>query len=131
MFYKLIEKKRNEWLSSPDCTIGELINYIITKGQMRDAQVEAIKTYLYLKIACRNMPLWQLFVNGTFNNLDLDAMLLSTKARNILETNKAAVALLEYSRLTDRNGKTLAPELEKFIIDEPDKINYEATFKKM
>lgn len=131
MFYKLIEKKRNEWLSSPDCTIGELINYIITKGQMRDAQVEAIKTYLYLKIACNNMPLWQLFVNGTFNSLDLDAMLLSTKARNILENNKAAVALLEYSRLTDRNGKTLAPELEKFIIDEPDKINYEATFKKL
>jgi hypothetical protein len=28
---------------------------------MRDAQVEAIKTYLFLKIECRNKPLWKLF----------------------------------------------------------------------
>ena len=131
MFYKLIENKRNEWFSSPDCTVRELIKYIVTKGQMRDAQVEAIKTYLYLKIACGNAPLWQLFVKGTFNSLDLDKMLLSTSARKILETNKAAVALLEYSKLTDRNGKQLAPELEKFIINETDKIDYVQTFKNL
>ena len=129
MFYKLIENKRNEWFSSPDCTVRELIKYIATKGQMRDAQVEAIKTYLYLKIACNNAPLWKLFVDGTFNSLDLDKMLLSTSAREILETNKAAVSLLEYSKLTDRNGKQLAPELEKFIINETDKIDYVQTFK--
>ena len=31
---------------------------------MRDAQIEAIKTYLFLKIACQNQPLWELFYNG-------------------------------------------------------------------
>lgn len=107
MFYKLIENKRNEWFSSPECTVRELVKYIVTKGQMRDAQVEAIKTYLYLKIACGNAPLWKLFVEGTFNSLDLDKMLLSTSAREILETNKAAVALLEYSRLTAVTGSNL------------------------
>ena len=42
MFYKMIENKRNQWLSSPDCTITSLIDYIVKTGQMRDAQIEAI-----------------------------------------------------------------------------------------
>ena len=37
MFYKLIEKKRNEWLSSPDCTVKDFIDYIVRKDEMRDA----------------------------------------------------------------------------------------------
>ena len=54
MFYKLIEKKRNEWLRSNECTVSELLKYIEQRGMMRDAQLEAIKTYLFLKIACGN-----------------------------------------------------------------------------
>ena len=42
MFYKLIEKKRDEWLSSPDCTVKDVIRYIEKRGKMRDAQIEAI-----------------------------------------------------------------------------------------
>lgn len=52
MFYKMIETKRNEWLASETCTVKAVIDYIVKTGQMRDAQVEAIKTYLFLKIAC-------------------------------------------------------------------------------
>ena len=59
MFYKLIEKKRNEWLVSGDCTIQELLRYIEKRNMMRDAQLEAIKTYLYLNIAHKNQPLWK------------------------------------------------------------------------
>ena len=51
MFYKLIEKKRDLWLASDECTVKSLIHYIEHRGMMRDAQIEAIKTYLYLKIA--------------------------------------------------------------------------------
>ena len=58
MFYKLIEKKRNEWLVSEECTIKELLQYIVQRGMMRDAQLEAIKTYLFLKIACKNQRLF-------------------------------------------------------------------------
>ena len=74
MFYKLIEKKRNEWLSSPECEVRDLLSYIEQKGIMRDAQIDAIKTFLFLKIACQNKPLWQLFCEGTFNSLDLDLL---------------------------------------------------------
>lgn len=52
MFYKLIEKKRDEWLSSPDCTVKDVIRYIEKRGKMRDAQIEAIKTFLFLKFHC-------------------------------------------------------------------------------
>ena len=51
MFYQLIEKKRN----SAECTIRELLQSIYKTGKMRDAQFEAIKTYLFLKIACNYM----------------------------------------------------------------------------
>ena len=70
MFDKMIENKRNQWLSSAECTITSLIDYIVKTGQMRDAQIEAIKTYLFLKIACEGKPLATLFKNGAFNTLD-------------------------------------------------------------
>lgn len=99
MFYKLIEKKRNEWLASPDCTITELLRYIEQSGMMRDAQLEAIKTYLFLKIACNNQPLWKLFVDGIFNDTNIGEVELTETARLIFSTNKAAVALYQYARL--------------------------------
>ena len=131
MFYKLIENKRNEWLSSSGKAVIGVIDYIISRSEMRDAQIEAIKTYLYLKIACKNAPLWKLFANGTFNSLDLDKIPLSTEARQLLSADKAAAALLEYSRLTDRYGKQLAPELERFITEHPRGIDYVSAFRKI
>ena len=47
MFYKMIERKRDEWYASDDCTVGSMIGYIEQTGQMRDAQIDAIKTYLF------------------------------------------------------------------------------------
>ena len=131
MFYKLIEKKRNEWLASDECTIKELLQYIMQRGMMRDAQLEAIKTYLFLKIACKNQPLWRLFVDGVFNDTNIGQVELTETAREIFSTNKAAVALFQYSRLQDKKGKQLAPELEQYIKQHADEIDYEATFQKI
>lgn len=131
MFYKLIKKKCDEWMDSPDCTIRELIQYIYAQNKMRDAQIEAIKIYLFLKIACGNRPLWELFSDGCFNSLDFNTMELTVEARSILTTNKAAAALLEYALLKDKNENQLAPELEKVIKSQSGRINYEDTFKKI
>ena len=98
---------------------------------MRDAQIEAIKIYLFLKIACDNKPLWKLFSDGCFNSLDFNTMELTMEARSILTSNKAAAALLEYALLKDKNGNQLAPELEKVIKSQSGRINYEDTFKKI
>ena len=71
MFYPIITKTRDTWFSAKDCPIKELIAYMHNKNTLRDAQIEAIKTYLYLKIECQNKPLWQLFYEGHFNTLSL------------------------------------------------------------
>ena len=131
MFHKLIKRKCDEWYESSDCTILQLIQYIHSRNKMRDAQIEAIKIYLYLKIVCGNKPLWRLFCDGVFNSINLQDIPLTSDARNVLTTNKAAAALLEYSLLQDKNGKQLAPELEKFIKNHASEIDYEDTFKKI
>ena len=66
MFYQMITNARNRWLGSDQCTVKDLITYIESASQMRDAQIDAIKTYLFLKIACDCKPLSQLFQDGCF-----------------------------------------------------------------
>ena len=129
MFYKMIESKRNQWLTSADCTIGILIDYIEKTGQLRDAQVDAIKTYLYLKIACAGKPLSQLFEQGTFNSLNLDDIPLSMSTRKYLKAHPAAAALLEYAMLRNDAGEQVSAALESKIKESPDSINYSQFFR--
>ena len=58
MLNKIIRNKTIQWLQLPDCSINELVNYIKNKGELRDTQVEAIETFLFLKIQGQNKPLW-------------------------------------------------------------------------
>lgn len=131
MFYNIIQRKRNEWLSRIDCPVKSLLSYIEGKGMMRDAQIEAIKTYLFLKIECGNKPLWRLFTEGDFLSLNLDNMSLTARARHVLETDKAAASLYEYACQSDEQGNVSAPALKKYIEDNPDTIDYVSVFKKL
>lgn len=129
MFYQLIQNKRDLWFQSPDCTVRDLVDYIYQRGMMRDAQIDAIKTYLYLKIACQGQPLWKLFAEGKFNVTDVDAEEINVEARDTLMQNPAALALYQYSRQKDRNGTQIAPELEQFIRQHAREIDYEQVLK--
>lgn len=129
MFYGMIEKKRNQWLASDSCTVKSLISYIEKTGQMRDAQIEAIKTYLFLKIACDCRSLVDLFCNGAFNTLDLDELELSGKVRNYLSLHSSAAALYEYASQTDEDGKQVSAALVKQIKKAPDSIDYAQFFR--
>ena len=42
MFYKMIERARDCWYACQECTVVDLINYMTQKGNLRDAQIEAI-----------------------------------------------------------------------------------------
>lgn len=112
MFYKMIEAKRNKWLASDECTVKGDIAYIEKTGQMRDAQVEAIKTYLFLKIACGCKPLAELFRQGAFNTLSPDEIEVSARVRDYLISNPAAAALFEYACLKNDAGEQVSPKLE-------------------
>ncbi len=129
MFYKMIENKCNQWYKSDKCTVKNLIEYIEKTGQMRDAQIDAIKTYLFLKIACECKPLDVLFRNGELNSIDLNEIELSKTARDYLEANAAAAALLEFACLKNEKGEQVSEKLEKTIKTNPESIDYNQFFK--
>ena len=129
MFYKMIENKCKEWYSSKQCTVHNLIEYIEKTEQMRDAQIEAIKVYLFLKIACECKPLEYLFRYGCFNSINLNDVELSTSSREYLEENPAATALLEYACLTNDKGEQVSEKLEKQIKKDPSSIDYDGFFR--
>lgn len=131
MFYKIIQKKRDEWLASPSCAINSLIEYIVQRGVMRDAQREAIKTYLFLKIACGNKPLAELFKQGCFNSLtstEIDELPLSANARQIFQDSPAAIALYEFASSKDNDGNAIAENLAQSILNDPSAIDYDKVF---
>lgn len=128
MFYKMIENKCEEWYNSEFCTVNNIIEYIIKIGQMRDAQIDAIKIYLFLKICCRSKPLEILFRQGEFNSIDLNKIELSTDTRKYLEEKPAATALFEYSRLKNDKGEQVSEKLEEQIKKEPTSIDYDKFF---
>jgi len=129
MLNNIIHKKKNQWLQSSDCTIVDLVKYIRNKGQLRDTQIEAIETYLFLKIKGENKPLWQLFIEGFFTNgTDLSKLNINQAARDFLTENKYAFALYDFARTKIERG-TLLPELEKLIVDKPTELDYETIIK--
>lgn len=129
MFYKFIEKKRDAWFASAVCPVRDLLNYVIHTGRMRDAQTDAIKTYLFLKIACKNRSLGDLFISGTFNSLNFDNIELTSKTKVFLQKHSAAAALFEYAASPMQDGKFFAPKILKKIKDEPEDIDYESFFR--
>ena len=131
MFYKIIERKRDEWLNSPCCVVSDLISYIERQHKMRDAQIESIKTYLFLKIECKNQPLWELFASGKFNSTNVDDLEVNRATREILEVNPAALALWEYASISDENDNVNSPKIVAAIKKAPDSIDYTGVIKEL
>lgn len=130
MLYNLIAQKKNQWLASESCPVKSLLNHIHSVGFLRDTQIEAIETYLFLKIVGHNKPLYQLFSEGFFlNNVDLSKIALTSEARNFLESNTSARSLFEFTRIKKNSSETLLPELEKLIISNPSALDYPKIFK--
>jgi len=124
MFHELIYSRMLDWYQSEDCKIKEVINYIIKKDKMRDAQIESIKLYLFFKIYCKNLPLSNLFSEGYFlKYLDIDLMPISKQFRDFLYENKGARQLYEISLLND-NFKSL----KKCIENNYDTLDYKKIF---
>ena len=98
---------------------------------MRDAQIEAIKIYLFLKIAHKCQPLNRLFIKGAFNSINLDDLALSVSTREYLENNPAAAALFEYATLKNDKGEQVSEKIEKQISKEPSAIKYDEFFDKV
>jgi len=136
MFYEMIKRKREAWIARPDCPVCETLQYMLDLSKsgtgLREIQIDAIKTYLFLKIACGNRPLAELFSEGFFTSLDLDAEPLSSTTRAYLATHPASTALLEFALQKEEGAKdVLAPDLAKVLKDTPEKINADDVFNQI
>ena len=130
MLNELITRKKNQWLRSDTCPINALLAYIRKQGHLREPQVEAIETYLYLKIEGGNKPLWKLFSDNFFtDDIDLNELNINQETRKFLKKNTAAMALFGLSIQKQQDGKSLLPELEKLITDNPSALDYERIIK--
>ena len=129
MIDKLLATLKNKWLHSNDCTVTGLLSYIRKTGKLREAQVEAIETYLFLKIKGNNKPLWQLFSEGFFTEpCDFAKLNINQTARDYLQSHTNALALYQFTG-QKVNGKTLLPELQKSIVDNPEALDYDSIIK--
>ena len=128
MLHTIVRQKKNAWLQTPDCPVTPLLAYIRGRGELRPPQVEAIETYLFLKMEGQNKPLGQLFEDGFFHtDLDLDSLPLSTAARAYLGSHAAARSLFEFARQTAAGtSQPLLPELVKQIQEQPESVPYAA-----
>ena len=97
---------------------------------MRDAQTEAIKTFLFLKFHCHNRPLWELFKDGCFNDdQTLQTLKCTSRSLEVFRTTPAAIALLEYARLHNKKGEALSNELEEILLDNAGETDFEQAFR--
>jgi len=132
MLSALIAQKVEQWFSGPDCPVRHLIEHIENAGFFRDAQRDAIRTYLYLKIAQGNRPLWQIFSDGSLNqNYDLSKLRITAESRAHFEANPAARALFEFSRMKTDSGTALLPKIESHLADHAADVDCEAVIKQM
>ena len=132
MLDELIAGKKKQWLEADSCPVKGMLDYMRKQGRLREPQVEAIATYLFLKIAGGNKPLWRLFAENFFTpDLDLARLKLSEATRQFLRENEAARALYAFSIQRQEDGKPLLPELEGLISDDPAALDYERIIKEI
>ncbi len=129
MIDKLLATLKNKWVHSNDCTVTGLLSYIRKVDKLRDAQIEAIETYLFLKIKGNNKPLWQLFSEGFFTEpCNLAKLNINQTARDYLQNHTNALALYQFTG-QKINGRALLPELQKSIVDNPEALDYDTIIK--
>lgn len=132
MLHSLIQQRKNEWIKSDACSVRPVVDYIRSRNELRPAQIDAIETWLYLKIAGENKPLWRLFADGFFNtNDDLSKLRMSQPARQAMEANPALRSLYEFARLKTGGNTKLLPELEEYILERHGELDALAVCKKI
>lgn len=66
MIEPLIAARAQSWLAAPNCPASPLIAYMRSAGKLRDVQIAALQTYLYLLLEGKNQTLAQLWMQGAF-----------------------------------------------------------------
>ncbi|MBC8135183.1 MAG: hypothetical protein H8F28_04745 [Fibrella sp.] len=133
MIHDLIAARVRDWFQWEDCPVRGIIGHIESVNFFRDAQIEAIKTYLFLKIEGGNRPLSALLCGGSLlPSEDLSRLHISEETRTLFQTDPAALALFQFSRLkADGGAKTLLPSLERHLLDHAAGIRCDTVVKQL
>ena len=124
MIHPFITAQKNRWLAQADCPARDVLGYMRQQGKLRAAQLDAVETYLFLKLAGQNRPLWQLIAQGFFaQHDDLAKLHISQILRDELHTNTALKGLFDLARTPLVDGKVLFPDLVQAIKDNPHAVN--------
>ncbi len=131
MLHQIISRKKNAWLHSPNCTVKDLLAYMKQKAALRQPQIEAIETYLFLKIQGRNTALWQLFAEGFFIDEENGSTVLpDKKIEKYFAQNKSAFALYNFAVQKNEDG-LLLPGLANGIMMQYESMDYESIIKSL
>lgn len=132
MLDALIEQGKQRWLTQPTCPIRGVMDYARGQGKLRDAQLEAIETYLFLKIAGQGKPLWRLIAEGFFTlDDDLNALAIPQTLRDALNADAALRGLFDLARQTLSHGKARMPALEQAIKVRHGELDAQAILKSL
>ena len=66
MIEPLLAAQVHRWLATPNCPATPLLGYMRSAGKLRDVQIAALQTYLYLLLEGKNQTLAQLWAQGVF-----------------------------------------------------------------
>ena len=66
MIEPLVAARVKSWLAETNCPAAPLITYMHAAGKLRDVQIAALQTYLYLLLEGKNQSLAQLWMQGAF-----------------------------------------------------------------
>ena len=130
MLYSQIKDKVKTWTQSSYCQVRRQLDYMRSCGYLRPVQIDAIETYLFLKIECDNRPLHEILSSGSLNTLDPDALRVSQPVRDYLSSHPASLALLQFaSQGIEGSRNVLAPALRAKLETEPQSIDASAVFR--
>lgn len=132
MFHSLLQNRAALWASSSDCPLRAQLDYMRTRGYLRQVQIDAIQTYLFLKIRCGNQPLCDLFSSGQLNTIVPDDLRISQKVRDYLASHPASLSLLQIaSQKKAKGNEVLAQSLKDRLESEPESIDATSVFKEL
>lgn len=115
MFYELIKEASDAWWAQPDCPCQPFLQYILERGKLRDAQIEAIRHYLYLKVVHDSKPLYQIFTEHTFGTLTDEDISQSGCYSLFREENIPLHNLAYYAKVLSSKGEALPQQFKKIL----------------
>jgi len=120
MIEPLISAQVQHWLASRNCPAAPLLAYMRSAGKLRDVQIAALQTYLYLLLEGKNQALTQLWMQGLFAkaaSYDGPRSRVPQMARDVFASQPAAHTWYQLCQ-------TQQPQLATWLEENADRPDY-------